>query len=291
MPELPDPGALGLSGLDLGLSLGLGLVAQLLLLGAVAGFLAGLLGVGGGMMMVPFITAIVSQRGVPPMLAVKVAIATSMATILFTSLSSLRAHHRLGAVRWDLVRQLAPGIVAGGLLAGAGAFAALKGQGLALFFAVFIGWSSLNLWRDRKPKPGRALPGRAGLFGAGGVIGFLSGLLGAGGAFVAVPFMVWCNVPIRQAVGTAAAIGFPVALAATSGYVLAGWQLPPALPGLFGYLYLPALAVLVVASVSLAPLGARVAQRMDTRWLKRLFALLLLGLAGYMLRVGLGAAV
>ena len=267
-----------------------GLVAELLLLGAVAGFLAGLLGVGGGMMMVPFITAIVSQRGVPPMLAVKVAIATSMATILFTSLSSLRAHHRLGAVRWDLVRRLAPGVVAGGLLAGAGAFAVLKGQGLALFFAGFIGWSALGLWRDRKPKPGRALPGRAGLLGVGGVIGFACGLLGAGGAFITVPFLVWCNVNIRHAVGTSAALGFPVALAATAGYVLAGWRLPQTLPGLFGYLYLPALAVLVLASVSLAPLGARVAQRMDTLLLKRAFALLLLSLAAYMLRVGLGAA-
>lgn len=265
------------------------LVVELLALGLVGGFLAGLLGVGGGMMMVPFITAIVSHRGVPPALAVKIAIATSMATILFTSLSSLRAHHRLGAVRWDLVRRLTPGVVAGGLLAGAGAFALLKGQGLALFFAAFIGWSALNMWRDRKPQPGRALPGTPGLLGAGGVIGFLSGLLGAGGAFVAVPFMVWCNVPIRHAVGTAAAIGFPVALAATAGYVLAGWGLPPALPGMVGYLYLPALGLIALASVSMAPLGARVAQRMDTRRLKRLFALLLLGLAGYMLRHGLQA--
>jgi len=266
-----------------------GLVAELLLLGAFAGFLAGLLGLGGGMMMVPFITAIVSQRGVPPMLAVKVAIATSMATILFTSLSSLRAHHRLGAVRWDLVRRMSPGVIAGGMLAGAGAFAVFKGQGLALFFAAFIGWSALGLWRDCKPKPGRALPGRAGLLGVGGVIGFTCGLLGAGGAFITVPFLVWCNVSIRHAIGTSAALGFPVALAATAGYVLAGWRLPQALPGLFGYLYIPALAVLVLASVSLAPLGARVAQRIDTLLLKRAFALLLLGLAAYMLRVGLGA--
>ena len=266
-----------------------GLVAELLLLGAFAGFLAGLLGLGGGMMMVPLITAIVSQRGVPPMLAVKVAIATSMATILFTSLSSLRAHHRLGAVRWDLVRRMSPGVIAGGMLAGAGAFAVFKGQGLALFFAAFIGWSALGLWRDCKPKPGRALPGRAGLLGVGGVIGFTCGLLGAGGAFITVPFLVWCNVSIRHAIGTSAALGFPVALAATAGYVLAGWRLPQALPGLFGYLYIPALAVLVLASVSLAPLGARVAQRIDTLLLKRAFALLLLGLAAYMLRVGLGA--
>ena len=264
------------------------LIAELLVLGTVAGFLAGLLGVGGGMMMVPFITAIVSHRGVPAPLAVKIAIATSMATILFTSVASLRAHHRLGAVRWDLVRGLAPGIVAGGLLAGAGAFALLKGQGLALCFAVFIGYSAVQLLRGRKPQPGRQMPGPAGQTAAGAVIGFLSGLLGAGGAFVSVPFMVWCNVPIRQAVGTSAAIGLPVALAATSGYVISGWGLAPALPGTVGYLYLPALVVVAAASFTMAPVGARVAQRMDTGRLKRVFAVMLLGLAAYMLMKGLG---
>ena len=229
-----------------------------------------------------------SQRGVPADLAVKIAIATSMATFLFTSMSSLRAHHRLGAVRWDLVRGLAPGIVGGGLLAGAGAFALLKGQGLALCFALFIGYSAWQMLRNRKPQPGRQMPGVVGQTAAGALIGFLSGLLGAGGAFVSVPFMVWCNVPIRHAVGTSAAIGLPVAAAATLGYVLSGWQLPAALPGAFGYLYLPALGVVSAASVLTAPLGARVAQSIDTGRLKRAFAVLLLGLAGYMLRKGLG---
>jgi uncharacterized membrane protein YfcA len=263
------------------------LVTELLALGVVGGFLAGLLGVGGGMMMVPFMTAIVAQRGVPASMAVKMAIATSMATILFTSLSSLRAHHRLGAVRWDLVRGLAPGIVGGGLLAGAGAFAVLKGQGLALCFAVFIGYSSVQMLRGRKPRPGRQMPGTVGQTAAGAGIGFISGLLGAGGAFISVPFMVWCNVPIRQAVGSSAAIGFPVAAAATAGYLISGWGLPPALPGAFGYLYLPGLLVVALASVTLAPLGARTAQRIDTSKLRRLFAVMLMGLATYMLTQGL----
>jgi uncharacterized protein len=267
--------------------LGFLLIAELLALGMVGGFLAGLLGVGGGMMMVPFLTAIVSNRGVPLAMAVKIAIATSMATILFTSLSSLRAHHRLGAVRWDLVRGLAPGILLGGLASGAGAFALFKGQGLALFFAAFIGWSAVNMFRKREPRPGREMPGLAGQTAAGAAIGFLSGLLGAGGAFMSVPFMVWCSVPIRHAVGTSAAIGFPIALAATAGYIVSGWNLPSALPGVVGYLYLPALAVIAAASVTLAPLGARVAQRMDTAKLRRLFACLLLGLAAYMLKKGL----
>jgi len=259
------------------------LIAELLALGVISGFLAGLLGVGGGMMMVPFLTLILSNRGVAPGLDVKMAIATSMATILFTSMSSVRAHHRRGAVRWDLLRGMAPGIVLGGLAAGAGLFALLKGQGLALFFAVFVGYSALQMLRDRKPKPGRQMPGVAGQTAVGGGIGLLSGLLGAGGAFMSVPFMIWCNVPIRQAVGTSAALGFPIALASTAGYVISGWMLPPALPGAFGYLYLPALGIIAIASVTMAPIGARVAHRSDTAKLKRLFALLLFGLASYML--------
>ncbi len=259
------------------------LIAELLLLGTVTGFLAGLLGVGGGMMMVPALTFVLSQRGVEPGLAVKMAIATSMATILFSSLSSVRAHHQRGAVRWDVVRGLSPGIVAGGLAAGAGLFALIKGQGLALFFALFVGFSAVQMLLDRKPAPGRQMPGWAGQAAAGGVTGLLSGLVGAGGAFVSVPFMVWCNVPLRAAVGTSAALGFPIALANTVGYVIGGWSLPPALPGAFGYLYLPALAIIALASFSAAPLGARVAHGADVRLLKRLFAVLLLVLAGYML--------
>lgn len=263
------------------------LVAELLALGAFAGFLAGLLGVGGGMLMVPFVTWILSSRGVAPGLAVKMAIATSMATILFTSISSLRAHHRRGAVRWELVGRFAPGILAGSLLAGAGAFALLKGAVLATGFAVFVGFSATQMLLDKRPAPGRTLPGPLGLAGAGAGIGFLSGLVGAGGAFVSVPFMTWCNVPIHQAVATSAALGFPIALASTIGYVLAGWSLPAALPGAFGYLYLPALLCIASASVLTAPLGARAAHRLDVRQLKRVFALLLYALASYMLYKGL----
>ena len=259
------------------------LIAELLALGTVVGFLAGLLGVGGGMMMVPVMTLLLAQRGADSGTAVKMAIATSMATILFTSLSSVRAHDRLGAVRWSIVRTMAPGIVLGGLAAGAGAFAVLKGQGLALFFAVFIGWTAVNMLRDKKPKPGRDMPGAAGTATVGAGIGFLSGLVGAGGAFLSVPFMTWCNVPPRHAVGTSAALGFPIALASTLGYIVAGWNLPPAVPGAFGFLYLPALAIVSVASMTLAPLGARTAQRVNVAVLKRLFAILLLALASSML--------
>ncbi len=271
------------------MDLGAALILELLALGAAAGFLAGLLGIGGGMMMVPVLTLLFTQRGVEPGLAVKMAIATSMATIMFTSLSSVRAHHRLGAVRWRIVYGMAPGVVLGGLLAGAGAFAVLKGQGLALLFALFIGYTALQMLLDRKPHPGRQLPGYAGQVGVGAGIGFASGLLGAGGAFLSVPFMTWCNVSARHAVGTSAALGFPIALASTLGYIASGWRLAPALPGAVGYLYLPALGIVALASMSLAPLGARTAQRVDVPVLKRIFAVMLLGLAASMLHRALAS--
>ena len=265
------------------------LALELLLLGLCTGFLAGMLGVGGGMMQVPFMTFILTRKGVAPGLAIKMAIATSMATILFTALSSLRAHHRRGAVRWDLVRGITPGIVAGGLLAGAGFFAVLKGPQLALLFAVFISFSAAQILLNRQPRPSRQMPSRLGQASLGGAIGLLSGLVGAGGAFIASPFMVWCNVPMHKVVATSAAIGFPVALAATAGYVISGWTLPPALPGAFGYLYLPALAIVSLASVLTAPLGARAAHATDVRRLRQRFAVVLLCLAAYMVSRALGA--
>ncbi len=265
------------------MNLGASLIAELLALGVVAGFLAGLLGIGGGMMMVPVLTWLLAGRGVEGGLAVKMAIATAMATIVFTSLSSVRAHQRHSAVRWRIVASMAPGLLLGGMVAGAGAFAVIKGQGLALLFAAFVGYSAVQMWLDRKPHPARVMPGPAGQALVGAGIGFASGLLGAGGAFLSVPFMTWCNVSPRHAVGTSAALGFPIALASTLGYLVSGWRLPAALPGALGYLYLPGMAIVTVGSVSLAPLGARTAQRIDTRLLRRLLAVLLLVLAGSML--------
>lgn len=264
------------------------LVAELLALGAFTGFLAGLLGIGGGMLMVPFMTLILSARGVDAALSVKMAIATSMATILFTSISSVRAHHQRGAVRWDLVRTLAPGIVLGGLLAGAGVFSLLKGTTLALVFAVFVAFSATQMLLDRKPAPTRQMPGTAGSLGAGGVIGFISGLVGAGGGFISVPFMGWCNVAMHNAVATSAALGFPIALANTVGYVVGGWSMPSPLPGALGYLWLPGLAIIATASVTTAPLGARTAHAMNIKQLKKAFACTLYGLAAYMFYKSLG---
>ncbi|WP_354442645.1 sulfite exporter TauE/SafE family protein [Ottowia thiooxydans] len=265
------------------------LIFQLALLGIATGFLAGLLGIGGGMIMVPFISAILGARGVAPGLAVKMAIATSMATIIFTSISSVRAHHKRGAVRWDIVKSLAPGIVLGAMAASLGIFSLLKGSVLALVFAAFVGFSATQMFLDKKPKPTRQIPGPAGLLGAGGFIGLLSGLVGAGGGFVSIPFMTWCNVAIHNAVATSAALGFPIAVANVAGYIVAGQHIDGLPPYSFGYLWLPALIIIASCSVLMAPLGARAAHALPVKKLKRALATILYMLAAYMLYKGLSA--
>lgn len=258
------------------------LIAELALMGITAGFLAGLLGIGGGMIMVPFMTLILEAKNFPPEVVVKMAVATSLATICFTSLSSVRAHHQRGAVLWPVARVLAPGILLGALI-GAQIAAALPTRILGLVFSLFIAYSATQMFIDRKPKPTRTLPGTPGMFGMGSVIGLMSSVVGAGGAFISVPFMTWCNVKIHHAVGTSAALGFPIALAGTLGYIWAGRSLPDMPPGAFGYLYLPGLLVIATMSILTAPLGARTAHRMDIRPLKRAFAVLLYLLAAYFL--------
>lgn len=263
------------------------LIAELAVLGLGTGFLAGLLGIGGGMLMVPFITIIVGQRGVPADLAVKMAIATSMATIIFTSVSSVRAHHKRGAVRWDIVQRLAPGIVIGSLAGSLGVFALLKGTALAIFFALFVGFSATQMFLDKKPAPTRQMPGTGGQLATGGVIGFISGLVGAGGGFISVPFMTWCNVAIHNAVATSAALGFPIAVANVLGYVVSGQSVEGLPAGSFGYIWLPALVVIAACSVFTAPLGAKAAHSLPVKKLKRVFASILYLLAAYMLWKGL----
>lgn len=258
------------------------LIVELALLGLCTGFMAGLLGIGGGMMLVPFLTYFLGLRQVSPDLAVKMAIATAMATIMFTSLSSVYAHHRRGAVRWPLVARLAPGIALGALVSSLGVFTLLKGSYLALFFGLFVGFSALQMLMDRKPAPSRQMPGTAGQLAAGSGIGFLSGLVGAGGGFISVPFMAWCNVPIHNAVATSAALGFPIALFNVLGYVAGGQSVAGRPEYALGYIWLPALAVIAACSVLTAPLGARAAHRLPVRPLKRVFASFLLLLGSYM---------
>ena len=256
------------------------LLIELLVLGTFTGFAAGLLGIGGGMLMTPFLTIIFTAKGFPADMTVKMAVATSLATICFTSLSSVRAHHKRGAVLWHVVKVLAPGILVGSLL-GAQVAAALPGKVVGILFALFVAFSATQMFLNRKPEATRSLPGPVGIFGAGTVIGGLSSIVGAGGGFISVPFMTWCNIKIHDAVGTSAALGFPIAVAGTIGYIWAGKGLVGMPEGAVGYLYLPALVVISVASVLLAPLGARPAPRRDVRPLTTSFALMLYAVAGY----------
>jgi len=264
-------------------------IIELVLLGAGSGFLAGLLGIGGGMILVPVLTYMISAQGVSSELAVKMAIATSMAVIIFTSISSVRAHHKRGAVRWDIVRKLAPGIVIGSMIGSVGVFSVLKGAYLAIFFGIFVIFSATQMFLDKKPPPTRQMPGTVGQLFAGGFIGFLSGLVGAGGGFISVPFMAWCNVAIHTAVATSAALGFPIAVANVAGYIVSGMSATGLPPASFGYIYLPALALVAVASVFTAPLGAKAAHRLPVKKLKRIFAGMLYVLAIYMLMKGINS--
>lgn len=252
-----------------------------LALGAFAGVLAGLLGVGGGLIIVPILTFIFTYQGMPPEHILHLALGTSLASIMFTSVSSLRAHHKRGAVDWSVVRRITPGIMIGTFM-GSWVAAQLSTRFLKAFFVVFLYYVATQMLLDIKPKPHRQLPGSAAMFGVGGAIGAVSSLVGIGGGSMSVPFLTWCNVVMHTAVGTSAAIGFPIALAGAAGYLING--LGANLPKLtLGFIYLPALVGVAAASIFTAPLGARLAHSLPVGRLKKAFALLLLFMGSKML--------
>jgi len=251
-------------------------------LGAVVGFFAGLLGVGGGGIMVPMLTTLFLAQGFPLAQVVHMALGTSMAAIVMTSVSSLRAHHGHGAVRWDVVRRITPGILLGTF---GGTFIASRVDtaGLAVFFAAFMAYVSIQMLLNIKPKPTRELPGAAGMSAAGLLIGGVSALVAIGGGSLSVPFMTWCNVKVQNAIGTSAAIGLPIALAGTVGYLVNGWNAPGTPPLTLGYIYLPALVFVSLVSMVTAPYGARLAHRLPVATLKKIFAGVLMLLCAKML--------
>jgi uncharacterized membrane protein YfcA len=259
-----------------------GLVAIFVALGAAVGFLAGLLGIGGGMTIVPVLVAAFTHVGFPLQHILPMAIGTAMATIVFTSLSSARAHHAHGAVGWRIVRAMAPGLVLGSLL-GPQFAAAIPARLMGAIFALFTWFTAARMVRaPAAAKAARTLPGSAAMFGVGTGIGAIAGMLGAGGAFLTVPFMTRCNVPIHGAVATAAALGIPIALAATIGFVVAGLAQEGLPAWSVGYVHLPALAAIVGASMLAAPYGARTAHRWPVAKLRRAFAVLMAALGAYM---------
>ena len=243
-------------------------------LGAVAGVLAGMLGIGGGLVIVPMLVFAFAWQHFPDPVVMHLALGTSMASIIFTSISSFRAHHQRGAVQWNVVCRIVPGILVGTFLGSC--LAARMSTGILKgFFVVFLYYVGAQMLFNRKPEPSRQLPGWPGMFGVGSVIGVLSSLVGIGGGTLSVPFMIWCNLSLRTTIGTSAAIGFPIAVAGTVGYVYNGWHVSGLPQWSWGFIYLPALVGLVCSSVMTAPLGVRLAHSLPVERLKRIFSFVL----------------
>lgn len=252
-------------------------------LGAFTGFFAGMLGIGGGLVMVPTLTMMfAAQAQFPQEEILHMALATSMASIIFTAISSLRTHHQHGAVLWPVFKLITPGILlgtAGGTLIAAN----IPTRPLAIFFTAFVCLIAAQMASNFKPKATRQLPAAFGIAAAGTGIGILSSLVAIGGGALTVPFLTWCNVRVQQAIGTSAAVGLPIAVGGTLGYIYNGWGIAALPSGSLGFVYLPALGILVIASMLTAPYGARMAHRLPVATLKRIFAGLLILLAGKML--------
>lgn len=246
-----------------------------LILGACAGVLAGLFGVGGGMIIVPVLVYSFALQGFAPEALTHMAVGTSLATIAFTSINSVRAHQKRGAVRWQLVRWMALGIVAGALV-GALTAALLSGPVLQKIIGVFAILMAAQMIFDIRPKAAGTEPGKPTLTVAGAVIGWASAIFGIGGGSLTVPFLVWRSVPMQQAVATSAACGMPIAVAGALSFIWTGWTASELPPWSLGYVYLPALVGIALTSVFFAGYGARLAHRLPQQVLKRLFALLLL---------------
>lgn len=250
--------------------------------GALAGVLAGLLGVGGGLIIVPMVVFALSWQAAPQEHIMHLALGTSLASIMFTSISSFLAHHRRGAVQWQVVRRITGGILLGTFL-GATLASRLSTSVLKVIFVVFLYYMAWQLFSHSQPKASRVLPGLWGLFWVGSGIGVVSSFVGIGGGSLSVPFMIWCNVPVHTAIGTSAAIGFPIAVAGAVGYLVNGLGVTALPPYSLGFIYLPALAGIVEVSVLTAPLGARLAHRLPVAQLRQGFAMLLLVMGTKML--------
>lgn len=246
-----------------------------LLLGAAAGVLAGLFGVGGGIIIVPVLVLSLASQGVHAEVLTHLAVGTSLATIVFTSINSLLEHHRRGAVRWPLFRWLTLGILLGTVL-GALTAAAIEGPWLQKIIGTFAVVIAVQLAFELKPRASRDVPGKPALAAAGGVIGWASAIFGIGGGSLTVPFLVWRSVSIQQAVATSAACGLPIAIAGALSFIWTGWGNPRLPEWSLGYVYLPAVLGIALTSMFFARFGARLAHRLPPRLLKRLFALLLL---------------
>jgi uncharacterized membrane protein YfcA len=248
------------------------------LIGAVAGYLAGFLGIGGGFVVVPALTLIFLQDSATAPWAIHMAVATSLATMLVTSLSSIIAHHRHRAIRWTLVRSLAGGLIVGAIL-GALIVDYLDGASLVRVFGLFAMLAGLQLILSRQPAGERPLPGQPGLSLVGVAIGGISSLIGIGGGALTGPWQLWHGIRAQNAVATSAACGYPIAIAGSASLVWLG--LDSGLPaGALGYVHLPALLGIAVTSALAAPLGAATVHRLSPGLVRRIFG-------GFLILVGL----
>ncbi|MEP2639759.1 MULTISPECIES: sulfite exporter TauE/SafE family protein [Roseobacteraceae] len=253
-----------------------------------AGILAGLLGVGGGIVLVPVLFWLLSLTEFPAELSMHMAVATSLATIIFTSISSARAHDARGTLDRALLKLWGPGLVIGALAGGLVA-RFIDADGLRVIFGGLAMIVAVNMMLPRTLVVAPSLPQGRGATGAmSSVTGLLSALMGIGGGTLSVPLLCAFSVEIRRAVGTAAAFGFLIALPAAVGFVISGWGIPDRPPLSLGYISLPAAVVILPFTVSFAPLGAKLAHAVDTVWIKRVFAAFLLLTAVRMLASVLG---
>jgi len=244
-------------------------------MGAIAGTLAGLLGIGGGIIIVPVLALVFSAQKLDPNVLMHVAIGTSLATIVITSLSSIRAHQQHKAIDWSVFRTITPGIIVGGLL-GAGMAKLIAGEHLRILFGVFMLFVAAQMILGNATKPHRHLPKTSGMLVAGTAIGTMSSLMGVGGGSMSVPFLTWCNMNIRKAVATSAAIGLPISVAGVTGYIITGLGVAHRPVWSLGYVNLPAFFSIIVASTLFAPYGARITHRISPERLKKFFGYFLL---------------
>ncbi len=252
--------------------------AEYLVLGAIAGYLAGMFGIGGGIIIMPVLMFLFDAQHFPAEHLLHLALGTSMAAILFTSLSSLLKHDQHGAVNWRVVRNITPGVLLG---TGIGAMFAtsISPHHLGIFFALFVYFVAAQILIDVRPNASRQLPGAVGMTLTGILTGWLSSMVSIGGGTISIPFLVWCNISLRHAIGTSAAIAFPVAVGGTIGYIYTGMNIHSLPSYSLGFVYLPALFWVALATVITAPLGAKATHTMKIGLLRKLFALLLLVLA------------
>lgn len=250
-------------------------VLILIVMGAIAGTLAGLLGIGGGIVIVPVLVLIFDHHGIDTDVLMHVSIGTSLATIVITSISSIRAHQQHQAIHWPVFKRITPGILLGGFL-GAALAKIISGDDLRLIFGIFMLFVAAQMIFGNTPKPHRQLPKMPGMFIAGSIIGTMSSLMGVGGGSMSVPFLTWCNIAIRHAVATSAAIGLPIAIAGAVGFIFTGWGAEHRPVGSVGFVNIPAFCSIVVASTLFAPVGARITHRISPQRLKMFFGYFLL---------------